>query len=77
MRDFLCHVSSDNRQDRPGDMGRVAKRAKAGVQQAIVVKSGDTAPDFILTTVGGRAVSLRMTLRDGRSALLVFLRHLG
>ena len=41
------------------------------------MKSGDTAPDFILTTVKGQAISLRDTLRAGHSALLVFLRHLG
>lgn len=44
----------------------------------MTLKLGDTAPeDFILTTVEGQAVSLRDMLRTGRSALLVFLRHLG
>jgi len=43
----------------------------------MALKSGDAAPDFMLTTVEGQLISLRGTLRGGRSVLLVFLRHLG
>ena len=42
-----------------------------------MLKPGDVAPDFTLRTVDGQFVSLSETLRDGRNALLVFLRHLG
>ena len=42
-----------------------------------MLKAGDRAPDFTLTGVDGRPVSLGDTLRGGRGALLVFLRHLG
>ncbi len=43
----------------------------------MALKLGDRAPDFILPTVEGQAVSLSKMLRTGRSALVVFLRHLG
>ncbi len=42
-----------------------------------MLKPGDVAPDFTLRTVDGQSVSLGDVLRDGRNALLVFLRHLG
>lgn len=35
------------------------------------------APDFVLQTVDGEAVSLTGMLREGGNVLLVFLRHLG
>jgi len=40
-------------------------------------KLGDIAPDWELYTVEGQRVSLNETMRDGRHALLIFLRHLG
>ena len=42
-----------------------------------MLRSGDRAPDFSLTTAHGEPISLSETLRDGRNVLLVFLRHLG
>jgi hypothetical protein len=42
-----------------------------------LLQPGDVAPDFELQTTEGQSVSLGGTLRDGRSVLLVFLRHLG
>ncbi|HFD39898.1 MAG TPA: redoxin domain-containing protein [Anaerolineae bacterium] len=42
-----------------------------------MLKNGDPAPDFTLTTVDGRSVSLSDALHRGRNVLLVFLRHLG
>lgn len=54
-------------------MGRLLQRGTA----VLALKSGDTASDFILTTVEGQVVSLSRLLHTGRSVLLVFLRHLG
>jgi peroxiredoxin len=42
-----------------------------------LLQPGDIAPDFELQTAEGQSVSLSGSLRDGRSILLVFLRHLG
>lgn len=42
-----------------------------------MLREGSIAPDFTLNTVDGQPVSLNDTLRSGRNALLVFLRHLG
>jgi hypothetical protein len=41
------------------------------------LQPGDCAPDAILLTLDGRMVSLAETWGAGRSAVLVFLRHLG
>lgn len=41
------------------------------------LRLGEPAPDFALTTVEGEAITLHDVLADGRSAVLVFLRHLG
>ena len=38
---------------------------------------GDRAPDAILLTLDGQPISLAETWGAGRSAVLVFLRHLG
>ncbi len=40
------------------------------------IKVGKPAPDLILTSVDGRSVSLSSYWGNGRSALLIFLRHL-
>lgn len=42
-----------------------------------VLITGNIAPNFVLSTVDGRSVSLSETLCSGRGVLLVFLRHLG
>jgi peroxiredoxin len=39
--------------------------------------AGDEAPGFSLNTADGERVTLSEVLRDVRSVLLVFLRHLG
>ena len=41
------------------------------------LKTGDTAPNIALRTVEGQTLSLQDNLQDGRSTLLIFLRHLG
>ncbi|MGB5932413.1 MAG: hypothetical protein WBH57_05040 [Anaerolineae bacterium] len=41
-----------------------------------MLKPSDIAPDFTLDTVDGEPIALSDTLRSGRNALLVFLRHL-
>ncbi len=41
------------------------------------LKPGDIAPRFALPSAQGAYVSLDQSLRQGRGALLVFLRHLG
>lgn len=40
-------------------------------------KTNTKAPDFSLTTVEGKAISLNDILSGGQNVLLVFLRHLG
>ena len=41
------------------------------------MKAGQLAPDFTLSTVEGRLVSLADLRMPGNHVLLVFLRHLG
>lgn len=41
------------------------------------MQKSDTAPDFVLHTLDGRAVSLYQSLQEHSSVLLIFLRHLG
>lgn len=41
------------------------------------MKKGDTAPEFVLKTIGGQPVSLYSSLQGDSSVLLIFLRHLG
>lgn len=41
------------------------------------LRLGELAPDFALTTVEGETITLHDVLGDGRSVVLVFLRHLG
>lgn len=40
------------------------------------LKLGNPAPDLMLTTLDGRSVALSDHWGNGRSALLIFLRHL-
>jgi len=40
------------------------------------VKIGELAPDVILKTVDGEAISLATSWQNGRHSLLIFLRHL-
>ena len=42
-----------------------------------MLRIGDVAPDLMLATVDGQAVSLAEMWRGGRTTVLVFLRHLG
>lgn len=42
-----------------------------------MLRIGDEAPDIMLTAIDGQQVSLAGAWRRGRTALLVFLRHLG
>ncbi len=41
------------------------------------LKIGQSAPAFVLPTVGGATVDLQAVTQSGQHALLVFLRHLG
>lgn len=43
----------------------------------MLLKPGDTAPNFNLRTIAGQTLSLRGDQQDGRNTLLIFLRHLG
>jgi peroxiredoxin len=43
----------------------------------MVVRPGDTAPEFRLPAIGGEVRSLSEATARGRHVLLVFLRHLG
>jgi peroxiredoxin len=42
-----------------------------------MLRIGDAAPDLTLATVDGQPVALSESWGGGRTALLVFLRHLG
>ncbi len=42
-----------------------------------MLRIGDVAPEFTLTTVDGELFSLAEARQNSRSVLLVFLRHLG
>ena len=42
-----------------------------------MLKAGQCAPEFTLTTPAGERVSLQEALPASRALLLVFLRHLG
>lgn len=42
-----------------------------------MLRIGDAAPDLTLNTVDGQSVALSEYWRGGRTALLIFLRHLG
>ena len=42
-----------------------------------MLKPGDVAPNFTLSTVDGQPISLTDAIQGGRNVLLVFLRHLG
>jgi len=42
-----------------------------------MLRIGDEAPDIMLTAIDGQQVPLAETWRNGHTALLVFLRHLG
>ncbi len=41
------------------------------------LKPNTKAPDFTLTTVEGKQITLSEVLTSGQNVLLVFLRHLG
>ena len=42
-----------------------------------MLKIGDKAPHFKLSTVKGELVSLEQEIQENRNVLLIFLRHLG
>lgn len=55
-------------------------KEKVGIlksREVFMLRIGDVAPDFTLTTIDGDSLSLAEARQTSQSVLLVFLRHLG